>query len=710
MRAPSRFVGALAALLCGCAATGPLPKPTAMPKTVAPPPAPKPPKERLLGLLRAVERPAPILELLPADALATLDLRLKGLTAEQREQLTSGELGRVMPLLHFRAGGSSKDALFALASTPVAAEELPLVFSTDPQASLEQRRRAVQLTQAVVERSALHFLRDRVLDVASAPAAQLPAVLGDVERMARSAGRPDIVRLALETWAASGAPVEVLARLGQACAYDSDEKCFQQAQSGVPETAPEQARLGRLKKALALRNDGDPIVKAWALLELGRYSEARVAIAPVEGKAKQDLRVAAAIAVATSLGSACPGITMASAALLEQCADAQAVRPGLTEANANMDAAWASGAGRDAVSTEAYVGLAHVVPWMMTGVRARDPAALEREFRERYEALSSVLAELPQQRPFAVFAATFAAGVLAGSHAQRGERPQIDGARKQELWFGALGLEAPAPRLAVSAVLAADQPVLPLVPPSATPELVPARAGLLAWEAANAADDAPLEGAKAALGEQLVAAAKGSFEAATAVLLLAELDALKTPSERSHKALAQVSSQLIGEPLPPELALRAVLDAAGALERLGRPADALGVLGKAAEIQAPPGPASDMLTLIRAEKLVLEWDAKSDPRRVALAKALAGLQSSAGQPSIGFVLGAYAAAKPAKSAGSVQERLGVRTAQLLRQGALGGARVSLSVSYSFEGGLSPQVRFEPMLVPLVRPDLIQKAL
>ena len=48
-------------------------------------------------------------------------------------------------------------------------------------------------------------------------------------------------------------------------------------------------------------------------------------------------------------------------------------------------------------------------------------------------------------------------------------------------------------------------------------------------------------------------------------------------------AVGNIASQLIGDALPPDMALRAVLDAAGALERLGRTAEALGVLSKAAE-------------------------------------------------------------------------------------------------------------------------------
>lgn len=702
----------LAALLSACGASAPPLKPSAIPKAVAPPPAPKPPRERLLAQLRALPPPPPVLELLSAEAQAPLETRLKTLTPEQREQLLGAELAQSVPLLHLKAGGSSAAALFALATTPAASLELPQAFTAPPGASEAQRRAAVELAHDVAQRAAKQYLRDRVLDLANAPVPDLGPLLSRLERVAIAAERPHIARLALETWAASGASAEVLARLGVACALDEDEKCFAQALAGVPETAEPHARLVKLDKALKSRTDGDPIVQAWAKLELGRFADARRALTPVQGQAKSDLRIAAALAVIAADGTACPGLPpeVGSPRL---CADAVALRPGLGAALNDMQAAWQSGAGRDPASAEAYVGLAHVVPWVTSLAVATDPEMLGRDFGERYQALSKVLQELPEQKPLAVFAAALAAGITAGISAVPGHRPQIDPTRKQELWFAALGVEAPAPRLAVAAVLASDQPVLALLPAATPASLAPARAGLLAWEAAGSQDQ--LEAARSALAEQVSAAPKGSTRGAEAVLLLAELDALSAPSPRSQQALAQIASQLIGEALPPELALRAVLDAAGALERLGRASEARGVLSKASEIDALPGPAGDLLLLIRAEKLVLEWDPKLDPQRAQLAKKLAGLGPGSFSPTVGFVIGAWATPKLLRQGkqspkAQLEERIGVRAAELMTKGALRGTRVSLRVSYAFQTGIAPEVSFDPMFVPLVRPDLIQKAL
>ena len=703
----------LATLVSACAGSVPPPQAASASKPATPTPLQKPAKERLLALLRTTSRPAPVLELLPETAQSALDARLKSLPSDQREQVLRGELAEVVPLLHLKAGGSSAAALLALATTPVATQELPLAFEPSAQSTDDERRQAVQLAHDLAQRAAQHFLRDSVLDVANVPAAELPPLLAALERAAVAAERPDIVRLALETSAAVDRNSDVLARLAVACAFDQDEKCFAQAAQGVAPAAPERARLARLARALENRTAPDSVVKAWALLDLGRYADARRALVPVQDKAKTDLRVGAALAVIAADGTACPGLPpqVGSPRL---CADAVTVRAGLTPALTDMDVAWQAGGGRDAASAEAYIGLAHVVPWVTSLAQASDAASLERDFTDRYQALSAVLRELPEQKSFAVFAAALSAGVTAGLHMPTGERPQVDSTKKQELWFAALGVEAPAPRLAVGAVLAADQPVLPLIPATTPRALVPARAGLLAWEAVSGAEPGVVESAKTALAEQLTVSTKGSMQSAAAVLLLAELEATIAPSERSHRALAQVASQLIGEPLPPDLALRAVLDAAGALERLGRTADALGVLRKAAEIESLPGPAADLLLLIRAEKLVLEWDAKKDPQRTALAKALATLPRSS-SPTIAFVLGAWANPKVLRQTKQtpralLEARIGVRAAELMAKGALRGTRVSLRVSYAFHTGITPEVTFDPMFVPLVRPELIQKAL
>ncbi|HXK20067.1 MAG TPA: hypothetical protein VNG33_19785, partial [Polyangiaceae bacterium] len=179
----------LAALVSGCTGTAPLPKPTAVPKAEAPAPAPKPAKERLLVLLRGIERPAPVLDLLPAEAQTALDTRLKTLAPEQREQLLHGELSQAVPLLHLKAGGSAGAALMALATTPVDTQELPLAFESSSPGSDAERLGKVKLAHDLAARAAQHFLRDRVLDLANARAADLLSLLQAIERVAVAAER-----------------------------------------------------------------------------------------------------------------------------------------------------------------------------------------------------------------------------------------------------------------------------------------------------------------------------------------------------------------------------------------------------------------------------------------------------------------------------------------------------------------------------------------
>jgi len=702
-----------ATLLVACGARAPAAKAPVPPSAVTPA-KPATATEKLLAALRAVERPRPLLELLAEPALAVLDTRLQTLTPEQREQLLSGELGEVMPLLHLRAGGGSARALFALSTTPAASQELPLVFEVPVSGTDQERQRVVQLAHDLAQRAALHFLRDRVIDVSGAKRGAASPLLAAIEQAARSAERPDLVRLALEALAETETAPEVWVRLGQARAFDRDVAGVRAAQERLPQGAPEQAQLTAVLSAAQAASGTDPLATSWALLQLGRYADAGQQLAPMAARAKSDLRVAAALAVVAADGSACPGL-QEGVGSPRLCALAVQARPQLARALSELEQAWQSKAGRNAASVEAYLGLAHVVPWLMDLSTATDPASLERDFAKRHSALTRAIADLPEQRPLAVFAAAFAAGMKAGLQARPGERPRIESSQKPELVQAALSTEAAAPRLAVAAVLASDQSVLSLLPEKAPQRLAGTRAGLLVWEAASSSDAATLETARSALAERISSAPTAGTERPAAVLLLAELDAAATPGERSYGALAQVASQLISEPLPPELALRAVLDAAGALERLGRASDALGVLKKAAEIESLPGPAGDLLSLIRAEKLVLEWDAKRDPERKALAKQLAALRSPSSPPPLAFAFDAWSNAKPLRQGKKkpkelLEERLGVRAADSMTRGSLRATRVSLGLAYKFQAGVTPEVMFEPMLVPLVRLDLIQKAL
>ena len=104
------------------------------------------------------------------------------------------------------------------------------------------------------------------------------------------------------------------------------------------------------------------------------------------------------------------------------------------------------------------------------------------------------------------------------------------------------------------------------------------------------------------------------------------------------------------------------------------------------------------------------------PTRVgALPPQLAALQLGSAPPTLAFVVGAWGSPnvlrqgkKPPKAL--LEERIGTRAAESMAKGLLRSTRVSLRVAYTFQQGVTPEVSFDPMLVPLVRPDLLQKAL
>src|SRR5258706_3768595 len=101
--------------------------PKAEPALVAPA-HPRAPKQRLLEALRGLERPGPVLDALDPAALSLLDVHLRALSPQEHDALLKTELAEQLPLLHLRAGGTSPNALYVLATTPAALLELAPSF------------------------------------------------------------------------------------------------------------------------------------------------------------------------------------------------------------------------------------------------------------------------------------------------------------------------------------------------------------------------------------------------------------------------------------------------------------------------------------------------------------------------------------------------------------------------------------------------------
>jgi hypothetical protein len=314
-----------------------------------------------------------------------LDARLQALSAEQREQLSSGELAEMMPLLHLRAGGGAAQALFALATTPAATHELPLAFDVPSAGADQERQQAVRLAHDLAERAALHFLRDRVLDV-SGSAGRDPALLSALQRAARAAGRPDVARLALELWSELEPTPELRLMLGEARALAGDVAGVRAILDQLPESSPQHARLSRLLAAAEGASTSDPIARSWNLLALGRYAEAGAVLAPRAGACLKATCGLAPLSHRRSGGLRLPRFAGGHRLAAALCAGGQGA-PRVGASSGRHGACLAGQGGRDAASVEAYLGLAHVVPWVTEMALATDAVALERDFTKRYEAL-----------------------------------------------------------------------------------------------------------------------------------------------------------------------------------------------------------------------------------------------------------------------------------------------------------------------------------
>src|SRR6187551_4077025 len=113
------------------------------------------PKTRVSALLAAIPRGEPVLGALTARQRARLDQLLSSLSEQELNELLApeGELARRRPLLHLMAGGRSRAALFALATTTGAADELLGLL-----ASPDEFGEVLVTTNEVIVRAALEWV------------------------------------------------------------------------------------------------------------------------------------------------------------------------------------------------------------------------------------------------------------------------------------------------------------------------------------------------------------------------------------------------------------------------------------------------------------------------------------------------------------------------------------------------------------------------
>jgi len=736
-------------LLLACAPPAKAPLINAQkPARAAPAPGPR---ERLAAQLRSIARPAPVLAALPPGALSRLQARFAGLDAQRKLAVQSddGPLVENLPLLHLASGGTSPRALYALATTSAGSQELAGLLSVEPVAVASTPDAArVAIVRELAIRAALDFLRDRAADVAL-PGKGTALACRLVARAAVAVARRDLVLTARELLASVEPNPETRLEFAQELARSGDAQraaqVLAEAQTDKRRPAPAATVAGaqRLIDAARTASAAQPaaditskLQRARAWLRLSRVDEARALLEHETETAKTRLDLAAAVAETLIDNPSCPELPpdVGGAAL---CAVAFRASPGANAARALLESAWQSGAGRDDEAVEVYTALAHVIPWMQDTASELALGALRAEgSAERVGALRDKLAQIAAVSPKIAGLVLFLETVRSGPSPRAGLRTE---AEAEALTTRALALAATdksrfaqAGVLAAAAVLAHQRDVSPLVDAVPFEDTVPnlrvPRAMLGLWLTASSGSQTRLAVVRGDLATIMTEGLGGSLERARLVLGVSEVGALLDATDRSYQLLSRVSGQLLSDNVPPDLALRAVLDASGALAHGARFEQAAKILDGAATAELPEemSRARDSLALIRGYELVLS--ARGAPVS-ALPRLRAGFDALATpvrgeSPKVWFELWnrefdalqreADCTKKKAKTCREAEAlrrypkrdldaRLGAQAAAVLIRGALPSGSFDAGFRFSVENGLEPLIIFDPSVLAIGLP-------
>jgi hypothetical protein len=642
------------------------------------------------------------------------------------------------------SGGTSPRALYVLATTSAGTEELSGLLGVEHQTGdtpPSSTRSAI--VRELARRAALDFLRDRAADVlASGKEAALACHL--LARVALAVGRADLVLLAREVLVEVEPNsenhlefAEELARAGDS-ARAAEELRAARSDKSHPPPVDELARAERMIAAATFTHDHPTasdgraklaLARAW--LRLGRFDEARALLEPEVAHAKSELGLAAAYAETLLENPACPELPLGvgTAAL---CAESFRTSARAKSALALLDSAWQSGAGRDDEAIEVYTALALVVPWMQEtaaapGQSAKDDAA--QRIATLRDKIQQIVAIAPRLAGLALFvdALGFAgAGKPSDSDARSLDERALALAKSDSNRFAQAGVFAVAAALSHRADTSPLIDAIPLEKTEST--LRVPRAALEVWAAASSGATSRMDAARAELAQIMLEGRGEAFERARLVLSVSEADALLDGSERAYRLLSRVSGQLLQENAPPDLAFRAVLDAAGALDRGHRTDRAKEVLESAAAAELPPDfeRARELLALVRGYQLILSTDSAD---RTALARARTELttlapKSEAESATIWFELWEReleAREKeldcekrkqtPCREADTLRHtqrkaldaRLGALASAVLLRGALPSGSFDAGFRFSAESGLEPFIVFDPALLAIALP-------
>jgi hypothetical protein len=710
------------------------------------------PRERLAQALRSIPRPAPVLAALPTSALSRLQMRLAGLDAERKlaVQTDDGPLVETLPLLHLAAGGTSPRALYALCTSSAGSQELAgiLGIEHDTAASTPDLAR-VAIVRELSRRAALDFLRDRAADVAlrgkgTALASRL------VARAALAVGRRDLVlgarELLLSVEPNAENSLEFAAELARSGDASRASQVLTEAQADkrrAPSSSTladtrlliEMARVANVSEAPA--DVSSRLLRARAWLRLGRVEQARALLEPETEAAQGRLDLAAALSETLIDNPSCPDLPpdVGGAAL---CAASFQKSEGVERARALLAAAWQTGAGRDDEAIEVYTALAHVIPWMhQTAFELAGGALSGEESAARVKQLHDKLAQIalvaPKMAGLVLFFSTVhapasarARGLWTKAEAELLVQHAQTLASKDTSRFAQAGV------LAVASAIAHQSDVSPLVDAlpieDTAPSLRLTRASLDVWLSATTGSRERLETVRSELATVMAEGLGGPLERARLVLGVSEVGALLESSERAYQLLSRVSGQLLSDNIPPELALRAVLDAAGALAHGQRFEQAAKILSGAATAELPGelSRARDLLGLIRGYQLLLGARGAKASALPRLRADLAALAASAhGAAAVVWFelwtrefealereadctkkkLKACAPARALRrnARRDLDARLGSQASAVLIRGALPSGSFDAGFRFTVEKGLEPLIIFDPSVLSIGLP-------
>ncbi|MCC6213491.1 MAG: hypothetical protein IT376_01365 [Polyangiaceae bacterium] len=721
---------ATVSVACGSAPAPRLAPAAAPPASSAPrPAAPETAVGRLLRALRELGRPDVMAGLSP-EARADVERALAALPRDEREALATdaGPRAVARPLLHVAAGGEAAPALFALATTPAGAETLLALRRASGAPSLQD---LVPSVGELARRSAEGALRE--LATLSGGGERLAAEECESAALAADTlGRAELVRLALDA-AAEVAPTRarwLAAAQARARALDLEaaEAALREAARQPDDTSPSRPAERALELARAARRGAaGGASAAFALAALGRAADI-AALEPALG-AGPPLDAAAARALGALDGGTCPGLPR-RVATPRLCAEAWEGSPARGPAIEALERAWPPRAPGSASAREAYVGLVHVAPWVHATAR---PGATGEGVLARLTALERAGAQAAEGAPELAGLPLFVEALRAGFDAARatvpGRRAALDPARRRSLSERARALAGPgaapsavAAVLGVASMLTADEDASPLLeglPETLEPRLSLVRAALRAGYGVARARAPLVDAARDELGRALGTLPDGGLERAAAVLLLAEMDAAHRADPRSWELLERVATPLDREGLPLAVRLRAAIDRAGALHRLGRGAEAEQVLAAAvAAAGAPdrPGLERDLQLVARGALVALRGLAATGAERLEYRELMAPLAAEAragGAPAsvVSFLelwleeLGGAGRGARRRVPAELADRVGAEAARVFAAGALPAGTLALSLAYSAETGLELVARLEPRLLAVPLPAI-----